>query len=123
MGSGRLIPLSLLSSFSMSSILAGIEIPNLSKRSLAFWMGVSAGIQILVLSIPLFVRASQLEAKVDGLGRSGSDAHQAHVREAREADAVQDSRLSALEKAEQIRGAQLDEIQRDVKELLRRSPR
>jgi hypothetical protein len=82
-------------------------------------MGVSAAVQLAVLAIPLVLRASQLEAKYENLARTGSEAHATHVREAQASDGIRDARLSALEKAAELRGAQLDRIEGDVKELLR----
>lgn len=106
----------------ISSIIEGAEIQEtLAPKSIPLTWGIVAfAIHIVLLVAPGIVYGARLVARLDSLERNGSTMVQTHIQTSREADSMRDSRLASIEKANELRGAQLDRIETDVKELLKR---
>lgn len=104
----------------MSSITSG----NLhDPKSPLWWILLSFAVQVLLVAGPGLIKAAQIESRVDVVEHRGSVALNDHEKKAAEVDGVQDSRLAAIEEAARLRGQQLDRIESDLKELLRRTPK
>jgi len=103
----------------MSSVITGDDISGATRGRPVTWALVAFSVQLVCFVGPFLMRAAQLEARVEAVDNRGSAALTSHIVEARAADAVRDGRLVGLEKATELRGAQLDRIEGDVKQLLK----
>lgn len=88
--------------------------------SAAVVLAVSMAINLVGIGAPALLWAASMRADLDHVRDGGSVALRQHIDQAGGRDNKQDERLQGLEKAVELRGAQLDRIESDVKELLRR---